>query len=127
MKGDGTMHRTAVRAAGLVTGALISVLWLASSWAGTTGKLTGKVTNEKKEPLAGVNIRVEGQRLGAVSDDKGEYFILSVPGGSYTVRANLLGQAPFVAQGVEIRPDFTTSLDIVMRTEAVQMQEVRVE
>src|SRR5437867_688826 len=83
-----TMSRNAIRAVSVL------VLALAASWnptpagAGTTGKLAGRVTNDKKEPLAGVNIRVEGQRLGAVSDDKGEYFILSVPGGSYTVRAN---------------------------------------
>src|SRR5437016_366666 len=127
MKGDGTMHRTAVRAAGLVTGALISVLWLASSWAGTTGKLTGKVTNEKGEPLAGVNIRIEGQRLGALSDDKGEYFIIGIPGGNQVVRANLLGYAAFVADKVGIQPDFTTELNITLKTEAVQMGEVRVE
>ena len=121
------MHRTAVRAAGLVTGALISVLWLASSWAGTTGKLTGKVTNEKGEPLAGVNIRIEGQRLGALSDDKGEYFIIGIPGGNQVVRANLLGYAAFVADKVGIQPDFTTELNITLKTEAVQMGEVRVE
>ena len=49
--------------------------------AGTTGKLSGKVVNEKKEPLPGVNIRIEGQRLGAVSDDQGNYFIIGIPGG----------------------------------------------
>ena len=32
--------------------------------AGTTGKLAGRVTNEKKESLPGVNIRIDGQRLG---------------------------------------------------------------
>src|SRR5207249_12071576 len=96
-------------------------------WAGTTGKLTGKVTNEKGEPLAGVNIRIEGQRLGALSDDKGEYFIIGIPGGNQVVRANLLGYAAFVADKVGIQPDFTTELNITLTTEAVQMGEVRVE
>src|SRR5881628_276204 len=68
--------------------------------AGTTGKLAGTVRGEKKEPLAGVNIRVEGLRLGTVSDEKGEYFILGVPAGVYVVRANLMGYAPFVAEKV---------------------------
>ena len=43
-----------------------SVLTGSITLAGTTGKLVGKVTNEKKEPLAGVNVRIESQRVGAV-------------------------------------------------------------
>lgn len=95
--------------------------------AGTTGKLSGRVVNDKKEPLSGANVRVEGQRLGAVTDDQGNYFIIGVPAGVYTVRVNLLGYAPYVAENVQIPPDFTTSLYAVLKTEAVQMGEVRVE
>ena len=95
--------------------------------AGTTGKLTGKVTNEKKEPISGVNVRIEGLRIGALTDEKGEYFLIGVPGGVYTVRANIMGNAPFVADHVTITPDFTTELNITMRTEAVQLAEVRVD
>ena len=43
------------------------------------------------------------------------------------MRANLLGQAPYTADKVQVVPDFTTTLNVVMRTEAVQMAEVRVE
>src|SRR5207253_7529343 len=73
------------------------------------------------------NIRIEGQRLGAMTDDKGEYTILGVPAGDQIVRANLLGYAPFVAEKVTILADFNTDLNIQLKTEAVQMQEVRVE
>jgi outer membrane receptor protein involved in Fe transport len=92
--------------------------------AGTTGKLTGRVTDEKKQPLAGVNVRVEGQRLGGITDDQGNYFIIGITGGKYQIKMDLIGYAPFVAGNVEITPDFTTTLDAVMRTEAVQMNEV---
>ncbi len=95
--------------------------------AGTTGKLSGRVLNEKKEPLAGVNVRIEGQRLGAITDDQGSYFIIGIPAGEYTVRMNLVGYAPFVAEKVNISPDFTTNLDGALRTEAVQIGEVRVD
>lgn len=121
------MSRTVCRAAGLLLLVVAIALPVSAAWGGTTGKLAGKVINDKKEPLAGVNIRIEGQRLGAVSDEQGNYFIIGIPGGNYSVRANMLGQAPFVASNVTINPDFTTTLDIVMKTEAVQMQEVRVE
>ena len=38
---------------------LISAVLALPVLAGTTGKLTGKVINEKREALAGVNIRIE--------------------------------------------------------------------
>jgi outer membrane receptor for ferrienterochelin and colicin len=37
---------------------------------------------------------------------------------------DLIGYAPYTAQNVEIQPDFSTTLDAVMKTEAVQMNEV---
>ena len=43
------------------------------------------------------------------------------------VRANLLGYAPYAVQNVTITPDFTTELNIVLKTEAVQMTEVKVD
>ncbi len=95
--------------------------------AGTTGKLTGLVRNEKGQPIVGANIRIEGLRIGALSDDDGRFLLLGIPAGEYPVRANLLGHAPFLAERVTITPDFTTELNIEMKTEAVQMGEVRVE
>src|SRR4029077_18158732 len=104
-----------------------SVLTGSITQAGTTGKLVGKVTNDKKEPLAGGNVTVESQRVGAVTNENGEYFIIGVLAGEYVVRANLMGYAPYVANKVTITPDFTTELNIELKSEAVQMQEVRVE
>ena len=98
------------RAGRLVITVWAALLLASPVAAGTTGKLSGKVVNEKNEPLAGVNIRIEGQRLGAISDEKGDYFIIGIPAGTYEVRANLMGEAPFVAENVVITPDFTTAL-----------------
>jgi len=109
----------------LVVAACVSLAPMAM--AGTTGKLSGRVTNEKKEPMPGVNVRIEGQRLGAITDDRGEYFIIGIPAGSYAVHVNLVGYAAYTASNVTIAPDFTTTLDAVLKTEAVQMGEVRVD
>jgi outer membrane receptor protein involved in Fe transport len=95
--------------------------------AGTTGKLTGLVRDDKGQPIVGANIRVVGQRIGALSDDKGRYTLIGIPGGEYEIDANMLGYAPFVATKVTITPDFTTELNITLKTEAVQIGEVRVE
>ena len=103
------------------------ILLVAPARAGTTGKLSGRITNEKKEAMPGVNIQIEGQRLGAISDDQGSYVIIGVPAGAFTVHANIMGSRPFAATNVQITPDFTTELNIVLQTEAVPMQEVKVE
>jgi outer membrane receptor protein involved in Fe transport len=121
------MSRNAFRAVCLAALAVAVVLLAPPARAGTTGKLVGRVTDEKKEPLVGANIRLEGLRLGAASDESGNFFIIGIPAGVYTVRGNLLGHTPYIAENVEIRPDFTTTLNLVMRTEAVQMAEIRVE
>ena len=42
------------------------------------------------------------------------------------VRANLLGYAPYVVDNVNVTPDFTTELNVKMKPEAVQMEEVHV-
>jgi outer membrane receptor protein involved in Fe transport len=109
----------------LVIAAMVSLA--TAALAGTTGKLSGRVVNEKKEPLAGVNVRIEGQRLGAITDDQGDYFIIGIPGGEYTVRMNLLGYSAYSAVNVTISPDFTTPLNATLKSEAVQMGEVRVD
>jgi outer membrane receptor protein involved in Fe transport len=116
--------RRILRRARAWTATAAALLLATTAFAGTTGKLAGRVTDEKKQPVPGVNVRIEGQRLGAVTDENGDYFVLAIPAGRYTVRMNVIGFAPYVAEGVEIVPDFSTRLDAVMRTEAVQMGEV---
>src|SRR5437899_3344692 len=109
------MLRTAPRAVALaiLLGAL--TVGAPNAMAGTTGKLHGTVRGEKNEPLVGVNIRIEGQHLGAMTDDKGEYVILGIPAGQYLIHANMLGYAAYTAENVTITPDFTTELDVKLK------------
>ena len=110
-----------------VLAALLLALTATPAVSGTTGKLAGRVTDEKKQPLAGVNVRLEGQPLGALSDEQGNYFIIGIPAAAYRVHASLIGYAPFKAEGVGITADFTTTLDVTLRTEALELGEIVVE
>ncbi len=121
------MPRKLVWAIRLTVMAALIVLTPLTSLAGTTGKLMGRVINEKKEPLAGVNVRIDGQRLGAITDDSGNYFIIGIPGGHYTVRMNLVGYGAYSAEGVTVSADFTTTLNATMRVEAVEMTGVAID
>lgn len=102
----------------------VAVALALPAFAGTTGKLTGRITDDRKQPLAGVNVRIEGQRLGGITDDQGEYFIIGIPGGRYSLRMNLIGYGAYLVENVEVTPDFSTTVNAVLKTEAVQMGEV---
>jgi hypothetical protein len=89
--------------------ALTLVIQLA--WGGNTGKIAGKATDIKtREPLVGVNILVEGTKLGATTDVQGDYYILNVLPGTYTVRASQLGYKQAEATDVRVRVDATTEV-----------------
>lgn len=72
---------------------LVVIAWLMQTigsplLAGTTGKITGTVTDANTgEPLIGATVIVVGTKLGAKTDFDGNYVILNVPPGVYEVRA----------------------------------------
>ncbi|MEO5617363.1 MAG: TonB-dependent receptor [Candidatus Eisenbacteria bacterium] len=105
---------------------LTLMLGIVAAIAGTTGTLRGKVLDEKKTPQSGVNIRIEGQRLGALSDEQGNYIIIGIPAGTYRVIASRMDLAAYSADNVQITPDFTTDLNLNMKTQAIQVEEVRI-
>jgi outer membrane receptor protein involved in Fe transport len=80
--------------------------------AGTTGQISGAVRDSKTgEPIGLASVSIPELKRGAVTDNLGNYFILNVPPGKYTVRAALLGYVPQAREGVEVIPDFTTRTD----------------
>jgi outer membrane receptor protein involved in Fe transport len=92
--------------------------------AGTSGKLSGRVTDKKKEPLAGVNVVVVGMRLGAATDADGRYTILNIPPGKIDVKVNLIGYQAVTTQGLMIVSDNTTRLDVELQESALELKEV---
>jgi outer membrane receptor protein involved in Fe transport len=97
--------------------------------AGNTGKVVGRVVDtEKGDGLPGVNVIVVGTNpiRGATTDPDGNYTIIGVPIGTYTVRAQMVGYAPVNYNDVKITADATTSLNFKMTSSAVQLTDVTV-
>ncbi len=108
-------------------GGIITVIMLLFSLllAGTTGKITGHVTDQKTgEPLIGCNIVLEGTYLGAATDQNGEYFILNVPPGEYNLKATMIGYQPVVVKNVRVNVDLTTRQDFELSSQVISGQEV---
>lgn len=93
--------------------------------AGTTGKIVGQVTDAKTgEPLVGVNIILVGTSYGAVTDFEGNYLILNLQPGSYTIRASSIGYSPLSYSNIRVASDLTTRQEFKMTEETVVGDEV---
>lgn len=95
------------------------------AWASTAGKIVGTVTDAGTgQPLAGVNVFLEGTTMGAATDENGFYVILNVPPGDYTIRSSMIGYAPVTVQDIQVSMGLTTTIDFQMTTEALRTGEV---
>ncbi|MBN2000588.1 TonB-dependent receptor [candidate division KSB1 bacterium] len=85
-------------------------------YGGTTGKISGKVSDaESGEGLPGVNVIIDGTTMGAASDLDGNFIILNIPPGVYTLRASMMGYKVHVLQNVRVSIDMTTPLKIALQ------------
>jgi hypothetical protein len=106
----------------LVAIALVPHLSFAQS---AVGKLAGKVTDaESGEPLIGANVLVEEIQTGAATDINGEYAILNLPPGNYSVRISYIGYQPQVTVNVRVVAGVTKDLDVKLKATAVEVGEV---
>ncbi len=104
---------------------LLTLLAPSLIWAGITGKLSGKITDETTtEPLVGANVILESTSLGATTDINGNYVILNIPPGSYTVKVSSIGYVSVVTQDVKIVVDQTTNISVSLKQTALEVSEV---
>lgn len=110
-----------------VTTCILLLAFVSLSYAGTTGKIAGTVTDVKTgEKLVGVSVSVEGTSLGAATDIDGHYFIINIQPGTYTVKASAIGYTPIVESNVVVHADLTTEIDFGMQQQAVGLPEVQI-
>ena len=94
-------------------------------YAGTTGKIKGKITDlDSGEPLVGANVLVVGTSFGAATDVNGEYTILNLDAGTYDVKASYIGYQTITISDVRINADLTTELNFQLPAEGVNVGEV---
>ncbi|MFC1620211.1 carboxypeptidase regulatory-like domain-containing protein [Candidatus Neomarinimicrobiota bacterium] len=94
---------------------LIIALAVSTTFAGTSGKISGKLTDsETGEPLTGCNIMLVGTTQGGISDNEGRYFILNIPPGIYAVEYRMMGYTTVRKENIIINIDRTTIQNIAM-------------
>ena len=104
------------------------LLMLSFAQAGTTGKLAGKVTiKDSGEPMIGANVIINDTNLGAATDADGNYYILQVPPGTYSVRFTMIGYQDLIMNNVRIQVDLTTTINASLSESVIGMNEVVVQ
>ena len=97
------------------------------AFAGETGKIAGHVTEAGTEnPLIGTNVIVEGTSFGAATDENGEYFIINLPPGVYSVKFSMIGYAEYILTDVSVSIDVTTPLNASLESQAIAGESVTV-
>lgn len=112
----------------LTIGALLlaGATWFARpAMAGPTGKIAGTVTVEGTgEALPGVQIVIDGTTTGTVTDLDGRYQIIGIKPGTYVLVFRFVGFVETRVENVQVIIDKTTTIDIEMREEVIQGEEI---
>jgi outer membrane receptor for ferrienterochelin and colicin len=91
------------------------------------GKIAGQITAKKDgAPIPGANIMLEGTALGAASDEQGNFIIIQIPPGEYTLRVMVIGYENTAITGIPVNPDRITYQNISLGETVLGMEEVTV-
>ena len=106
---------------------LLVGIWLGSvgeGWA-ASGKIAGRVVDAQTgEPLVGVNVLIEETQQGTSTDINGDYVIVNVEPGVYTVVFSYIGYKRQRITGVRVTSDQTTRLDVKLEPSVIEGEEV---
>ena len=90
-----------------------------------TGKISGKITSSATgEPLAGVNVFLEGSSYGSATNSEGEYIIINIPPGNYTLRATYIGYSTYKINELRVNLDRTTYQNFELKEAVIEGEEV---
>jgi outer membrane receptor protein involved in Fe transport len=92
---------------------LLFVVLISNTVAQTTGKIVGKILDgETNEPVAGANVLLLDTRMGASTDLDGDFMILNVVPGTYSLEIQMIGYNTIRNEGLVVSVNRTTSTTI---------------
>ena len=108
---------------------LMSLILMSSiSYSQTTGSIGGTVVDAlDKSPLPGATIKIEGSNQGAVTNDNGEFVILNIDVGTYTLEASYIGYNTNRITGVKVSVDSRTKAEFELTSTEIQTEVIIVE
>jgi hypothetical protein len=92
-----------------------------------SGKIKGKVVDAGSgEPLVGANVVVVGTSMGAATNVSGEYTVLNVPSGTFTLKTSYVGYQTITLSNIRVNNDLTTDANFQLPAEGVTVGTVEI-
>lgn len=92
-----------------------------------TGKIRGVVTDRVSgETIIGANVVIAGTTRGSATNIDGEYIIIGLSPGRYSLEVSYLGYKKVTINDILVRIDLTTTTDILLEEETFQGEEITV-
>ena len=92
---------------------------------GLTGKIQGVVKDEATgQPIPYADVVISNTEIGTVTDDQGNFFILNVPPGKYTLEISDLGYQTKKIENIMVEIDQTARLQVSLKPSAIEMPTV---
>lgn len=101
----------------IVVGLLLGL----TSIAQTTGTLSGKVINEKNEPISGVSIKVSEMAGGVTSDVEGRFVLKLQTGKNYSITLSSVGYTSKEVSDISVTANGVQELSIVLQSASSEL------
>lgn len=89
-----------------------------------SGKIAGRITDASTgEELPFVNVIIVGTNFGAASDIEGNYFIINIPPGTYSLKASAIGYNAVTVQNIKVASGFTTTENFKLTPTSLELKE----
>jgi TonB-linked SusC/RagA family outer membrane protein len=88
-----------------------------------TGTITGTVTTEVGQPVAGAQVTVVGTQRGTLTDGSGRFILTNVAAGARQVRVVSIGYRS-ETQSVQVGPGETVTVQLTLSVSAIALDEV---
>jgi len=94
----------------------------------TTGKIAGSVIDAStNEPMVGANIIINGTSFGAAVDLDGNFYIINIPPGTYTLLVQMIGYETTRLQNLKVSVNRTTSVEVALKPDILETDVIVVE
>ncbi len=92
-----------------------TTLILSAATAQSTGILSGRIINrDTQQPLRGSSVMLTGTSLGAAADQDGQFRIVGIPVGSYTIQARMMGYKTQSRANIHVVPLRETVINVAL-------------
>lgn len=103
---------------------LIYFFFAALIFAQVPGKISGTVTDSFSEPLPAANVIIDGKSIGASTDLDGNFLLLNISPGVYTITASFIGFQSMKQQNIVVKPGLTTHITFSLKDQTLELDDI---